>query len=206
MKEGRVEATEWEEGVGDGSPQRVLLSSLQGLSSTELICCEMCKCCLDWCLCALEIGYESRGGGLGLMGGDGGGRLSVGRPCHETGSEKANSPTGFDFFMSSCPVTPVLLWLLFRPHILHPTQLTLASPAGGHIMYTTYTVHIQWIYSMTYEGGRTAVDEPESSVFWFIQLFLWSQIHDSVKPVDRNITRCLFKLMTEGGMFNGIKH
>lgn len=38
------------DGEGDGGPQRALLSSLQGLCSTELICCEMCKHCLDWCL------------------------------------------------------------------------------------------------------------------------------------------------------------
>lgn len=34
----------------NGGPQRVLLSSLQGLCSAELICCEMCKRFVDRCL------------------------------------------------------------------------------------------------------------------------------------------------------------
>lgn len=45
----------------EGGPQRALLSSLQGLYSTELICCEMCKCCLDWCLVCIGDWEEEWG-------------------------------------------------------------------------------------------------------------------------------------------------
>ncbi len=50
-----------------------------------------------------------------------GGWGSVGRLCHETGSEKANSPTGFESFIPSHPVTSVLLCLnlFLHPHIHH---------------------------------------------------------------------------------------
>lgn len=40
-------------------PLRALFSSLQELRSTELICCEMYKCCMDWCLvCIVDWGEE----------------------------------------------------------------------------------------------------------------------------------------------------
>ena len=51
------------DGEGDGGPQRALLSSLQGLCSTELICCEMCKHCLDWCLVCTGDWKEEQGDG-----------------------------------------------------------------------------------------------------------------------------------------------
>lgn len=53
----------WEDGKKKnerGGPQCMLLSSLQGLCSTELICCEMCKYCLDWCLVCRRDGEEEK--------------------------------------------------------------------------------------------------------------------------------------------------
>lgn len=51
--------------------------------------------------------------------------LSVGRLCHETGSEKANSPSGFESFIPSHPVTPVLLSDPIPPPT-HPTSKHMA--------------------------------------------------------------------------------
>lgn len=65
-----------------------------------------------------RLGRRVGGGeGLGVWG-------TMGRLCHETGSEKANSPTGFESFIPSHPVTPVLLCLnlFLHPRIQHQNK------------------------------------------------------------------------------------
>lgn len=57
----------WEKKEWEGGPQCMLLSSLQGLCSTELICCEMCKYCLDWCLVCRRDGEEEKEDGWGEL-------------------------------------------------------------------------------------------------------------------------------------------
>lgn len=57
----------WEKKEWEGGPQCMLLSSLQGLCSAELICCEMCKYCLDWCLVCRRDGEEEKEDGWGEL-------------------------------------------------------------------------------------------------------------------------------------------
>lgn len=123
-----VERTiEWEEAQGERAPQwvtqlsvGVMFNWINLLWNVQVLPGLMP--CVHW---RLGRKVKAGGGGCWVLG-ELYGEATV---CNEIRSEKANSPTGFDSFIPSHAVTPVLLCLnlFLRPHIQHQNTRHMSS-------------------------------------------------------------------------------